>query len=129
MHRELVRIEAHRLVDLGFVRDVAIDGGKRGRVARAGSRLSRTGPGPSTITARAGIEAFRDKIRWEQFIKGILVLKRIVILRIGHRTTFKPAVQHLWDSLHCAIALFTAKGDRINDMLVKVIKQHATAFF
>src|SRR5690606_32347761 len=48
-------------------------------------------------------------------------LKRIVLLGIGHRTRFKPAVKYIADASHGALPVGTWPGKIIDEVLVQVV--------
>ena len=59
-------------------------------------------------------------VRGEMLLEVLHVLKRIVILCIGHGTGFEPAIQNLRDPLHTAAALLAWDGYVIYEMLVQI---------
>ena len=60
------------------------------------------------------IKTLPDKVCRKAIVKSCLILKRIVQLRIGHRTGFEPAIKNIFD----AVILFTIFMD--NQLIDKV---------
>lgn len=44
------------------------------------------------------VNTLRDKVGRELFIKVLRVFERIMLLGVGHRTRFEPAVKHFFDA-------------------------------
>ena len=57
------------------------------------------------VEPTAGLgEILDDEVRREVIVEPLLVLERVVDLREGHRTRLEPAVEHLRDAAHHALA-------------------------
>ena len=49
-------------------------------------------------------DVFHDVVAREVLFEGFLVFERIVVLGEAHRTGFEPAVHHVADAVHVALA-------------------------
>ncbi len=57
------------------------------------------------VEPAAGLaDVFHDVVAREVLFEGFLVLERVVELREAHRTGFEPAVHHVGDAVHVALA-------------------------
>ena len=65
------------------------------------------------------IEPFRDKIGRKAFFGQFFVFKGIVILRIRHRTRFKPAVKHFRNAPINLPIFF--KGQIVDEMAMQIV--------
>ncbi len=67
------------------------------------------------------IHGLRDELRRELLLEQLFIFKRIMVLRKGHGSGIKPAVDHLRHSLHRPAALGASAGDLVD---VRPVKLH-----
>mmetsp|Transcript_6466 Transcript_6466/g.14027 ORF Transcript_6466/g.14027 Transcript_6466/m.14027 type:complete len:811 (-) Transcript_6466:137-2569(-) len=72
------------------------------------------------------VESLGDEVRGKSALELLLVLERVMLRRVGHRTRFEPAIEHLVDaSQDRPRILLRRDGDLVDHVLVQV--RHADA--
>mmetsp|Transcript_46673 Transcript_46673/g.74322 ORF Transcript_46673/g.74322 Transcript_46673/m.74322 type:complete len:228 (+) Transcript_46673:1383-2066(+) len=75
------------------------------------------------------VQTLCNELRRETFLKLLLALKRIVLGAVWHGAAFKPAVEHLIDSLQHPFALLGWDLDVINKVPMKILDFSSGIFF
>ena len=88
------------LLSVGAEHDAVADHVLERRPVEQGGRHDVLHVEPATGLA----DVFHDVVAREVLFEGFLVLERVMVLGEAHRTGFEPAVHHVADAVHVALA-------------------------